>query len=288
VSCLRSQPDRQFPKRIVAIQHIRKMRGGAQSHLMRCSDENFYVVKFCNNPQHKRVLANEMLATRLAEEAWLPVPETALVSVDDWLVRHTPLLNVQLNHKTIDCHPGIHFGSKYVVSPLVGQVFDYLPINMLSRVRNVEAFAGMLAMDKWICNVDIRQAAFWRTRRERRYHVSFIDQGWAFNAGEWTFPDAPMRGVYEHDAVYKDIRGWQSFEPWLSRIERMSADVIWTIGKMIPKEWYGATEDLEALVEALLQRRSRVRDLITCCRRSRKRSFPLWADERSEMGNTAS
>ena len=49
---------------VVAVQHVRRMRGGAQSHLMRCADGNFYVVKFQDNPQHTRVLANEMLATQ--------------------------------------------------------------------------------------------------------------------------------------------------------------------------------------------------------------------------------
>ena len=58
-----------------------RMRGGAQGHLMRCSDGHFYVVKFRNNPQHLRVLANEMLATRLAERAGLPVPVTEVVEV---------------------------------------------------------------------------------------------------------------------------------------------------------------------------------------------------------------
>ena len=50
-----------------AVQHVKRMRGGAQSHLMRCDDGHYYVVKFRNNPQHERVLANEFLATRLAE-----------------------------------------------------------------------------------------------------------------------------------------------------------------------------------------------------------------------------
>jgi hypothetical protein len=56
---------------------------------MRCSDGQFYVVKFRNNPQHLRVLTNEMLATRLAERAGLPVPATEVVEVGDWLVEHT-------------------------------------------------------------------------------------------------------------------------------------------------------------------------------------------------------
>ena len=41
-----------------ALEHIRRMRGGAQAHLMRCSDSFYYVVKFQNNPQHVRILAN--------------------------------------------------------------------------------------------------------------------------------------------------------------------------------------------------------------------------------------
>src|SRR5437667_364076 len=45
-----------------ATQHIRRMRGEAQAHLMRANDGQYYVVKFQNNPQHIRVLANELLA----------------------------------------------------------------------------------------------------------------------------------------------------------------------------------------------------------------------------------
>ncbi len=55
-----------------AIQHIRKMRGNTQAHLMRGSDGHLYVVKFQNNPLHPRVLANEFLAARLG--LWLGLP----------------------------------------------------------------------------------------------------------------------------------------------------------------------------------------------------------------------
>ena len=58
------------------------MRGGAQSHLMRCTDDFYYVVKFQNNPQHTRVLVNDWLGTRLAEMIGLPVPVAAIVDVD--------------------------------------------------------------------------------------------------------------------------------------------------------------------------------------------------------------
>lgn len=194
---------------IVAIQHVRRMRGGAQGHLMRCDDGHYYVVNSLNNPQHLRVLANEFLATRLAEKAGLPVPITEVVEVGEWLVKHTTELNIQLAHQTIPCLAGLQFGSRYVVSPpYEGQVFDYLPTEMLDRVRNLETFAGMLAMDKWTCNSNGRQAAFWRKGREKKYTATFIDQGYCFNAGEWSFPDYPLRGVYARNEVRWSDASW--------------------------------------------------------------------------------
>ena len=64
---------------VIAIQQIRRMRGGAQSHLMLASDGNLYVVKFRNNPQHIRVLANELLATRLGAAIGLTVPYSDVI-----------------------------------------------------------------------------------------------------------------------------------------------------------------------------------------------------------------
>jgi len=256
------------------------MRGGAQSHLMRCSDGQFYVVKFLNNPQHLRVLTNEMFATRLAERVGLPVPVTQVVEVGEWLIEHTPELHVQLAHNVIRCQPGLQFGSRYVVSPVEGQVFDYLPPEMLERVRNLETFAGILALDKWTCNADGRQAAFWRKLRERKYSASFIDQGYCFNAGEWTFPDFPLRGVYPRNEVYAAVSGWASFEPWLSRIEGIDEDAIWRVAGEIPPAWYGASwDELEGLVQLLIQRKTIVRELIQAFRGSPRRPFPEWRED---------
>jgi hypothetical protein len=264
------------------------MRGGAQGHLIRCSDTHLYVVKFRNNPQHTRVLANELLATRLAERSGLPVPKTEVVVVEDWLIEHTPELHIQQAHATIPCQSGLQFGSRYVVHPLDGQVFDYMPSEMIGQVRNLRAFAGMLVVDKWTGNADGRQAAFWRRSRERKYTAAFIDQGNCFNAGEWTFPDYPLRGVYARNEVYESVRGWESFEPWLSRVERMDEDVIWSLAEEIPPEWYGgAWDELEKMVQTLIARRSLVRNLIEAFRLSPRRPFPEWQNQSEQHSLTS-
>ncbi len=70
---------------ISAVQHLRPLRGGAQAHLLRASDGACYVTKFQNNPQHIRVLANEMLATNLGLALGLPMPRVEVIEVSDWL-----------------------------------------------------------------------------------------------------------------------------------------------------------------------------------------------------------
>ena len=187
------------------------MRGGAQSQLMLGGDGKLWVVKFKNNPQHLRVLANELIATRIAEAVGLSVPKTDVVEVSEWLIAHSSgmMVNAERGGR-ICCEPGLQFGSQFVGGLMPGQVVDYLPESQLDEVRNVAEFAGMLAVDKWTGNCNGRQAVFERKLRERRYRAVFVDQGFCFNAGEWSFPDSPLRGVYPRNLVYRQVTGWRS------------------------------------------------------------------------------
>ena len=268
---------------VLAVQHIRRMRGGAQGQLMLGADGHPYVVKFQNNPQHTRVLANEFLASRLAVAAGLAAPEAVLVDVTRWLVDNTAELEFDLGSTRIKCQPGLQFGSRFVGGMMPGQVVDYLPEDQLAEVRNLGEFAGILALDKWTGNSNGRQAVFTRKQRERRYRAVFIDFGYCFHAGDWKFEDIPLRGVYYRNDVYREIAGWDSFEPWLSRLETMPVDTVWAAAGEVPPEWYGGDPaEMEALVEKLMARRSRIRDLIEDFARSDRMPFPKWGGLRQQ------
>ena len=268
---------------VLAVQQIRRMRGGAQGQLMLGADGHVYVVKFQNNPQHMRVLANEFLASRLATAVGLTAPETELVEVSSWLVENTPELEMDLGKSRVRCQPGLQFGSRFVGGLMPGQVVDYLPEEQLAEVRNLGEFAGILALDKWTGNANGRQAVFQRKQRERRYRAVFIDFGYCFYAGEWKFEDAPLRGVYYRNEVYREIAGWEAFEPWLTRIETIADETVWEAASEVPPEWYGGDlSEMEALVEGLLHRRGRIRELIASFGKSNRVPFPKWAEMRKE------
>ena len=64
---------------------------------MRCDDVYYYVVKFQNDPQHRRIPVNELLGTKLAAGLGLPTVPVEIVAVSDELIRLTPELAVELS-----------------------------------------------------------------------------------------------------------------------------------------------------------------------------------------------
>jgi hypothetical protein len=258
------------------------MRGGAQSHLMRCregaNEYGYYVVKFQHNPQHTRVLVNELLATRLAARLGLPVPRVAVIEVPEDLVQLTTDLVFQLGTRNVPCRPGFHFGSRFPGDPAEVVVHDFLPDEQLREVGNLSDFAGMLVFDKWTCNTNGRQAIFFRELRRNRYRAWMIDQGFCFNAGEWNFPDAPLRGLYARHRVYESVTGMESFAPWLERLDRnVNEKVFGEILGEVPGEWFDGDDDaVNRLIEQLLRRRKRVPELIVDAKNSYRQPFPNW------------
>jgi len=282
-----------------AIEHIRRMRGGAQAHLMRCSDENYYVVKFQNNPQHLRILVNELLGTRLASRLGLPTTPVAVVEVSRELIQLTQELCIELARSHTPCAAGLQFGSRYPGDPRQLVLHDFLPDEKLHEVANLHDFAGMLVFDKWTCNTNGRQTLFFEEKSPAppatpgyppgesaheggtnllAYRTLMIDQGFCFNAGEWNFPDAPLRGLYARNRVYEGVTGMESFGPWLERLEhRITERVLAEVAGEIPPEWYA--DDYDAvlrLLEQLQRRRTRVPELLLAAKSSNRRPFSHW------------
>ncbi|MSO19132.1 MAG: phosphatidylinositol kinase [Acidobacteria bacterium] len=264
------------------MEHLRRMRGGAQSHLMRCSDEQYYVVKFRNNPQGPRILANEMLASHLAMSLGLPVSEPDIVLVSEWLIAHTPDLYIQNGSIQERCQSGFAFASRFPCDPLRSPAFDYLPAEQMPLVANLDAFAGMLVFDQWTCNCDTRQVVFHQTNSQANeaapaFHATMIDQGYCFNGNQWNFPDSPRRGLFPNVAAYAGISGSSAIEPWLSRLRNFPDDFLDEAAATVPVEWYeGQTDELSRLMTTLAERRGQIRNLMEECMRAAQGSFPNW------------
>lgn len=264
-----------------AVEFVRRMRGASQPSLLRCADGANYVVKFRNNPQHVRVLANEMLAGRLALLVGLPVPRPTFVDVPSELIAASPLLQFELGARREPCVAGLQFGSRFPGAPGQTLVVDFLPDRLLRDVlkNHPKFFLGALVFDKWTCNCDGRQVIFYRLLDQEgsSYSATLIDHGFCFNDGDWNFPDSPIRSLYPRRIVYREVEGLESFEPFLSRVENMEASELEECVRGIPEEWCGERPaELIRLVERLDERRRRIRQALIEARDSSLAPFPNW------------
>src|SRR5262249_32596682 len=94
-----------------ARRYVRKMRGGAQAHLVQADDGRFYVVKFQNNPQHRRILVNEWISSIFLRYLQISSAEPAIVHIDADFIGRNPQLSFTLGTRSIPVEPGWHFGS---------------------------------------------------------------------------------------------------------------------------------------------------------------------------------
>ncbi len=272
---------------LTAIRYVRKMRGGAQSHLLEADDGNWYVVKFRNNPQHWRVLVNELLCGALLEYLKIASPETALVHVSEEFLAAHPDVHLTLGTKRIPVEPGWQFGSRYPGDPGRLAVYDFLPEALLGQVVNLEDFRAILVFDKWVGNTDGRQAVFYRAmvRREADersgaspgFVARMIDHGFAFNGPSWDFSDSPLHGLYPRHSVYDNVRSLSDFDPWLGQTRHFPEEAMDLAWKRVPSHWVAGEEDaLEQLLERLYKRRERLPELISACRDGRVNPFRNW------------
>jgi hypothetical protein len=265
---------------------IRKMRGGAQAHLLEAEDGNFYVVKFLNNPQHRRILVNEWISSVFLKYLGIAAPEAAMIRITEEFLEKEPEVFMQTGKERLKPVTGWHFGSRFPGDPLRHAVYDFLPDALLERVENLADFRAVLVFDKWMGNADARQSIFFRARiedwipggsRKLGFVAQMMDNGFVFEGPHWRIPESPIQGLYFRPLVYRTVRGLSDFEPWLERIRNFPEEVVDQAMKQLPPAWLEGDEgELERLLGRLLARRKRVGDLIEECRSARVNPFPEW------------
>ena len=265
------------------------MRGGTQAHLLEANDGAFYIVKFSNNLQHRRVLINELLAAEILKHLGIMSPEYKIIYVSSEFLALNTDICIQMRRGRREVPPGWHFASRHPGDPDTLATYDFIPDKLLKQVVNLEQFKAILVFDRWVSNSDCRQSIFFRTRlsgnfavprvssQKLGYVVSMIDNGLVFDGPGWTLRQSAITGLYPRPLVYESVDSIDAFDPWMTRVLNFPEDVIAKALRIIPAEWLaGDATALNRLLEALLRRQSRIVDLMQDCRTARASLFPNW------------
>ena len=258
-----------------AVGHVKALRGGAQSHLLRCDDRNLYVVKFRNNPQGHRILINEWIATAVARYVGLTTPDVAPVWLDADFLSATPDLALRLGNRSIPIESGYHFASRYV-GDTNREPYEFLPDTLLPKVANLDHFIGALIVDKFLGNADARQCVF--VCHAGAFHAHMIDFGYAFNGPNWDLNEADLSGLYFRPAVYDNLTCPAALEPWMTRVEDMPFSVFASAVETLPAEWLAPAdrETLDRLLRKIHRRRHSLRTSLEALFARRHPHFSAW------------
>lgn len=262
-------------KRVRALECLRPS-SAAELLLARCDDGGLYVTRMASDLNMTLRVAKELFANRLALLIGLPVREPALIQIPGGLYRAGSNHDV-LEPRQADKTNEIHLGSSYPGTGTEYLVTDFLPRNLLSCVANAQlAFLGSVVFDLWASNSRRRKYIFTKPVEtpEETYTAWLICNGHCFG---WEAGDTDYSFTYSDSSIYKGARNMDSFEPTLSKVERLDFTQIRDCLKGIPEEWLAQDSNLFLeIAETLHDRCPTVRrDLHSIIMRNR-RIFPSW------------
>lgn len=214
-------------KRVEALFHVRKLRGGSQPVLVQASDGFLYVVKFLNNPQGSNLLFNEALGTELFRGAGLPVPEWRLVHISEEFLDRNQACWMELEHGLLRPKAGWCFGSRFL-NLRNTSVFEILSRTSFNRISNRRDFCTAWVLDALCGHADNRQAIFIE-RDTKSLEAFFIDHGHLFGG----HPELRLRAFWRH--VISILASILGHGREISKISKEpSSDSIWQRSPMLP------------------------------------------------------
>jgi len=245
---------------------IRRMAGGAQSQLVQCADDRFYVAKFLGNPQGNRTLINEWVSYNLLTELRVSSPHLRVLELPSAFQACTPDLNFLVGSRRVPLQGTLHLGSECPVNPEKTAIFDFLPPRLLPNVRNLAEFATMFVFDQWVGQVDKRQAVFVRDRTQTKdigLRGYFVDHDMAFDGSHWKLRDQ-LCGVPFQSGIYASLDFHTLVEEALIKIQSIKRAIVLTAAQGVPPSWFasGDQESLAVLLNSLTQRQRTLRPLI--------------------------
>jgi hypothetical protein len=242
-----------------ASQFIRKMRGGSQPALIRCSNGRLYVVKFLDNQQGLNVLANEVMGHELLRTFGFPTPAWKAIYISRQFIAENPALSFETPMGSSPVRSGLHFGSEFLAGETT-QIFEWLPSALSHRVVNSNDFCGIHLFDIWANHCDNRQCLFTTEDDGISFRAVFIDNGHLFGGPNWN------RTRRRHESLSLDKHfhtlKWSAevMESWISNFERSHSSLLVSAIQQVPKFWYSG--DINSIVKSSLQRLAQFRVLL--------------------------
>lgn len=258
------------------IAHKEITNGVTKPYIITCDDSEQYVVKFKENPEGKRVLANEYVCAKIAEILELPLATPSLVQVNDTFIQD---FGEQVSeHTEENVTTGLHFGTK-----MIKKAYQINGASMLKLAKNIECIPDIILFDQLVCNCDRECNGGNLLFDQSKMEIVVLDHTHAFDIGplwdehsleykigEDFRPLQPDGYVYRKLIPY--VNGNNPFNSILEKMGRLNSNSLWDIISNIPAEWEVSSAQKEKLLEYLEDRLHRIETALPVL----KPGLPYW------------
>jgi hypothetical protein len=248
-----------------ALYHRGTVPGGASlPQFFEIEGVGLAAVKFLQNPQGPRVLANELIGFGLASLLGLEHPNVGIVEIETKILSGGSLL-VNVEGEQYLFEPGLHFYSQWLSDV---DILNPLDLEKIGVSQNPDMLSGVVLLDLLLDNWDRKPTNInlLLTRERGRQRLKLIDLGLAFGGPLWTlgnlqphpqfgyFPplNEPLR--YKNLSLLLKTIKKEDFTPYLSRLEYVTRASLETIIKGIPDAWEITSEERLGLLNCIMER----------------------------------
>ncbi|MDR3561084.1 MAG: hypothetical protein P4N59_06560 [Negativicutes bacterium] len=270
---------------LTAVKYLGRMRVGITTpRLFRADDRKVYVVKLQNNLLGPRVLASELLATKLGEMMGLRFPPGGIITIGEQLLKESRSL------QEAGGSPGRHFASLFLNHA------EYVDRGNMGKAVNSAEMAGILLFDHMFHNADrSTNGKNLLLRREEKGPMMYaIDNSHLFKSGRWTAESLRRLGNvitpyyrYSYGRLLKNHLSPEDFRPYMAKMAGISDAQVADLVREIPWEWLPDEEVRAELSRFIGMRRDRMEGIweelckhIPIARGGRQ----WWGGEKSDPG----
>jgi hypothetical protein len=237
------------------IKFEREMGNGITNPLLMRTSDDYYVVKYLGNEHGPRILVNELVCYKLARLLDIPIPDAALIKIDENALSLSPEL------QKLGVQPGLHFGSK-----LVSRAEPSIQPPLVALVKNKEDIPSIILFDQIIYNDDRTMNPGNLIVDLKNKRLLALDHSHTFRLGAiWN--EIELKKIHENNlclvkefhgqnykVLLKYVNGYNPFNKILQKIQKVSKeDIIWCT-QQIPEEWELNNLDKDALIDFLWYR----------------------------------
>lgn len=238
--------------------------GSSGARIMADAAGNKYFVKFKENAQGLRIISNDYLGGKIAQELQLPCPPVFLVEFNNTLAGTLPPINGS------NISSGVHFASKEIEN-LYG--FPSAGAGLMSQCINRASYPLIILFDALLHNTDRNNAGNYLFSTDQTgLKFNIIDHGHCFEA-YWTIPNLNnLKGAWHGNnfsELYGFIQSLADFDLGLASIEALSDNFFTNLVGEIPDDWLPLL-DKTALIDFLIFQRDHIRQMVI----NNKAKFP--------------